>query len=79
MRHKRRPSKQARRANYQAYLSSPGWKRKAGVIRKRAGGKCRKCGKPGNHVHHETYERRGNERLSDLTYVCKPCHKKLHN
>ena len=31
------------------------------------------------HIHHKTYERVGNERLSDLVYACKDCHDLLHS
>ncbi len=30
------------------------------------------------HVHHLTYERRGNERLEDLVTVCSRCHEMVH-
>lgn len=30
-------------------------------------------------VHHNTYERRGQERPSDLIALCRPCHEKHHD
>jgi len=30
------------------------------------------------HVHHKTYERRGEERTSDLVAICLDCHGKEH-
>lgn len=40
---------------------------------------CNKCGKTwGLHLHHKTYERLGRERDSDLMYLCRNCHQRLH-
>lgn len=40
---------------------------------------CEKCRSTKRlQVHHETYERIGRERLSDLTLLCDSCHKKEH-
>ena len=63
---------------YQQYLDSDRWKEKRDRIMKKAGGKCRFCGKPATAVHHETYKRRGREKDVDLTAVCDHCHAMLH-
>lgn len=30
------------------------------------------------NVHHKTYSRLGDEKLTDLVILCQPCHKKVH-
>ena len=75
---KRPNRKQQRQQDYQAYLDSPRWKEKRARIIKKAGGKCRFCGKPATQVHHESYKRRGKEKDVDLTAVCNHCHAMLH-
>lgn len=39
---------------------------------------CRLVHQCGIEVHHLTYERLGNEELSDLQIVCAGCHKDIH-
>ena len=74
-----KPKKYKRRKQeYQQYLKSDRWKEKRDRIIKKAGGKCRFCGKPATAVHHETYKRRGREKDVDLTAVCNHCHAMLH-
>ena len=64
---------------YRRYRKSRRWQTKRRTILKRAGYKCRKCGKRhATQVHHETYKRIGRERLRDLTAVCGRCHKRIH-
>lgn len=64
---------------YRRYRKSRRWQTKRRTILKRAGYKCRKCGRRhATQVHHETYRRIGKERLSDLTAVCGGCHKRIH-
>ncbi|MCY3721172.1 MAG: hypothetical protein OXG97_03020 [Candidatus Poribacteria bacterium] len=64
--------------SYNRYRKSRRWRTKRRTIMKRAGYKCRKCGRRATQVHHETYRRIGRERLSDLTAVCGCCHKRIH-
>jgi hypothetical protein len=66
---------------YKEYLETPEWKE----IRKRAaikqGFMCGLCGKDisgGYNTHHKTYRNRGCERYSDLTVLCRKCHKNYH-
>ena len=73
-----RKRKAVRKRQYKAYLKSPRWKEKAQRIMRKAGGRCRVCGKSANHVHHETYKRRGRERDTDLTAMCRSCHTRRH-
>ena len=72
------PSKQTRQRNYKSYLGSPRWKEKRDIIMKKSGGKCRVCGAPATEVHHVNYQRRGKERLTDLTALCRDCHQLYH-
>ena len=74
----RQPSKQTRQRNYKSYLGLPRWKAKRETIMKKSGGKCRICGAPATEVHHVNYERRGKERLTDLTALCRECHELYH-
>jgi 5-methylcytosine-specific restriction endonuclease McrA len=58
-----------------AYLRSPQWKAKAGMVMRRDGFVCQAClQNPATQVHHLTYDRWGHEPLFDLVAVCKPCH-----
>lgn len=68
-----------KRANYHKYLKSDAWQAKRQAILKRAGYKCRQCGARATEVHHETYRRIYNERLSDLTALCRRCHQARHD
>ena len=42
-------------------------------------GACQMCGEEGQHVHHMTYARFGNENLKDLQLLCESCHIKIHH
>lgn len=61
---------------YTSYMQSPAWQRKRLQILNRSGGRCETCGRAATQVHHLTYERLGNEYMSDLLAVCEPCHDK---
>lgn len=65
---------------YQSHIKSAAWKRKRLQVIQRAGGTCERCGKWAIvNVHHLTYERVGDEELSDLIGVCPRCHEELHD
>jgi 5-methylcytosine-specific restriction endonuclease McrA len=66
------------RERYRRYLQSEAWKTKRKAVLQAAGFRCRWCGAPATEVHHETYKRIYNERLSDLTALCGTCHKAAH-
>ena len=63
---------------YEKYIKSAKWKRISKDLKKQAGYRCAHCGFSSAtlEVHHLTYERFGNERMSDLVVLCKPCHDK---
>ncbi len=69
----------AARERYQRYLQSDAWKTKRKAVLHAAGFRCRRCGVPATEVHHETYKRIYNERLSDLTALCSDCHQAAHS
>lgn len=64
---------------YKEYLQTPHWQALRLSMLKRAAYKCSLCGesKP-LHVHHNTYVRRGEEKLSDLIVLCHECHESFH-
>ena len=69
-----------RRAEYNRFMKSDTW----GVIRDAklaiARHRCEKCGaRKTLDVHHLTYDRfGGDERMTDLQVLCRPCHNKAH-
>jgi 5-methylcytosine-specific restriction endonuclease McrA len=64
---------------YKAYLKSPEWKAKRKQVLKRDNYICQECGDRAWQVHHKTYKRIFNERLSDLISLCEDCHREIHN
>lgn len=66
-------------AKYQTYLYSKKWKVKRRKVLSRAKYKCERCKKrQATQVHHLTYKRIFNEKLSDLMAVCAKCHMEIH-
>lgn len=65
------------RSFYTNYLKSPQWKAKRELWFAKFGKYCRACGKTTGPIqlHHVTYDRLGNERLSDLVALCAECHR----
>lgn len=65
---------------YRDYLQTDHWKEIRMVMLKRARFSCQLCSAKGElHVHHRTYENRGNEQYSDLIVLCADCHGKFHD
>ncbi len=63
------------RSTYDEYLDSPTWQTKRQEALGRAGHKCQLCGATNRlDVHHNTYERLGNELPADLIVLCRSCH-----
>jgi hypothetical protein len=62
----------------EVYLKSDAWRQKRWRVLARANWFCEKCGNDADEVHHLTYERVGNELLSDLIALCRECHSKMH-
>ena len=64
---------------HQAYLQSKHWKEVKRKYARTHEYKCYVCGKRRKlHLHHRTYKRLGNERMSDLVYLCEKHHEELH-
>lgn len=64
---------------YKAYLKSPEWKEKRERVLEFWDYGCATCSsKVDLHVHHRTYIRVGEERLTDLIVLCEICHEKFH-
>ena len=67
-------------SEYARYLESPRWRKLALAVRMRANGKCEIClRRNGEECAHLTYERVFNERMTDLLWLCKGCHRELDN
>ena len=66
--------------SYKEYLQTGEWQSKRKTALKDADNKCQLCsvGDTELHVHHKTYERRGEELPEDLIVLCKKCHAKQH-
>ncbi len=70
---------QLRTMPYPKYLQSEEWKEKRMVALQRAEFRCQICNSREElRVHHRTYERRGAERMKDLTVLCDVCHGIFH-
>lgn len=66
------------RAEYAYYRESVRWQMIRRAVRLRAKGKCEICYRlDGAECAHLTYERIGNERLTDLLWICRECHASL--
>lgn len=65
---------------YKEYLNSGEWKHLRDKKLKQAKYTCDGCGEQYRplEIHHMTYERIGNELLTDLIALCTICHKKAH-
>lgn len=65
------------RRRYVEHIRSPKWRKLRQQILARCSGLCERCGKIPKRfeVHHLTYDRLGDERLTDLIALCNdPCH-----
>jgi 5-methylcytosine-specific restriction endonuclease McrA len=77
----------ARRCKYEGYLRSKKWQAKRTAKLFHANHTCEKCGYSSLtspveiplDVHHKTYERLGDELMSDLSVLCRHCHQGLHH
>ena len=64
---------------YNEYLQSDVWKLKRDAALERAEHHCQLCCSTYRlSVHHNNYERLGNERDADLVVLCGPCHDVFH-
>jgi hypothetical protein len=67
---------------YKEYIKSFEWKTKSEYIKQDRGYRCQLCNISGYvaslHVHHNTYERLGDEREIDVVVLCADCHELFH-
>ena len=69
-----------RSPEYQEYINSAAWRKKAAACKERAGHRCQVCNAEGNlDAHHRTYERFKDEDPGDLTALCRECHDLYEN
>lgn len=67
------------RVDHATYMKSPEWAALRRRYYSKYPAKCFCCSTTKNlNLHHKTYNRLGNERLSDLVPLCEPCHKAVH-
>ncbi len=65
---------------YQEYLKTNHWKATKVKVFKKYKYHCAKCKTNKNiDLHHKTYKNVGNESMSDLVYLCRTCHKLVHD
>lgn len=77
--HMRAERDAAWRTTYEAHLASAKWKSLRRRAIEREGGLCQGCRLvDGIEVHHMTYDRLGDELLTDLVLFCIPCHERFH-
>ena len=67
------------KVDYKDYMQSREWRDRANIVKAHSAWRCRICNRHESEVtldaHHNTYERLGHERLSDLICLCRDCHK----
>lgn len=65
---------------YQNYMLSPEWTAKREKVLIFWGHRCALCNSPIKvEVHHRTYDRLGQELLTDLVPLCDECHGRHHD
>lgn len=66
---------------YEDYLETPEWRTVRRLKLAQARHCCQLCNADDRplHVHHRTYDRRGQERLDDLLVLCEECHGRFHD
>lgn len=65
---------------HKRYLRTDAWSKKKALVRLRSREWCERCGKKkGEEVHHLTYDRLGDELLTDLVHLCGACHNLIHS
>jgi 5-methylcytosine-specific restriction endonuclease McrA len=64
---------------YDDYMKSEEWQAKREKVLIFWGRRCALCNSPDNvQVHHRTYDRLGQELITDLIPLCKVCHDRHH-
>lgn len=69
-----------KRMSYHKYLTTYHWELVKQTKLDEVDHRCQVCYSPKKlNVHHRTYERLGNEKLTDLTVLCQECHQLFHD
>ncbi len=64
---------------YAEYLMGDHWRAFRLVALDRAGHRCQVCAATGSlEVHHNSYDRKGREELTDVVVLCRRCHGNFH-
>jgi 5-methylcytosine-specific restriction endonuclease McrA len=73
-------SAQLRKMPFAQYRMQPEWQARRTATLARAGYRCQACGKGDVRldVHHNSYEKYGDESTFDLVVLCDQCHKLFH-
>jgi hypothetical protein len=66
--------------SYEDYIKSPEWAEKRKIVMQMWCNRCALCniGATPLDLHHRTYDRVGNELVTDLVPLCRNCHAKFH-
>lgn len=78
-------SETLKKMSYKDYLQTEYWQMLSEQVKANAKYKCQVCGKTSKqatlHVHHNTYEHRGEEykHMEDLVCLCGDCHQYFHD
>ncbi len=68
-----------RTMHFSEYRLTPEWRSRRNRVLLRAGNRCELCfASERLDAHHKTYERYGQELLSDLIALCRTCHERHH-
>ena len=69
-----------RRSAYHWYLRTTFWQERRHHVFKRNNFVCERCNqRRATDIHHKTYVRVFNERLTDLMALCRQCHATIHH
>ena len=65
--------------SYSQYLLTSHWRKVRKAAIERADGHCQLCGETQRlEVHHNTYQRLGEEKPTDVVCLCRECHVMFH-
>lgn len=71
---------QLKRMPYREYLQTDHWQEVRTRALEASGHRCQLCNADSTiHIHHRTYERRGEEDPADVIALCADCHARFHN
>ena len=74
----KRKKRTAAQGRYAEYLASDHWRSFSKMVMEFWGYKCCLCSECADDVHHNTYQNRGCELLTDCVALCRKCHSRIH-